>query len=149
MPGACSPDGDASIGVALTAAAVQLWMHLSLIDECRTRVERALAGYIAERDGPRCEMKLYAALAVTLLHMIGPRPEVIATWTKVLELAESSDDTDYKMRALWGLWVSNINGGEYRAALAFAQRFRSLPADASDPVAIRSAITKARALPGR
>jgi predicted ATPase/DNA-binding winged helix-turn-helix (wHTH) protein len=130
---ACSPDGDASIGVALTAAAVPLWMHLSLIDECRTRVERALAGYIAERDGLRCEMKLYAALAVTLLHKIGPRPEIIATWTKVLELAESLDDTDYEMRALWGLWVSSINGGEYQAALAFAQRFRSLPFKASDP----------------
>jgi len=130
---AFSPDGDASIGVALTAAAVPLWMHLSLIDECRTRVGRALAGYIAERDGRRCEMKLYAALAVTLLHKIGPRPEIIANWTKVLELAESLDDTDYKMRALWGLWVSSINGGEYRAALAFAQRFRSLPVNATDP----------------
>src|SRR4029077_11944106 len=130
---AFSPDGDASIGVALTAAAVPLWMHLSLIDECGTRVERALAGYIAERDGPRCEMKLYAALAVTLLHKIGPRPEIIATWTKVLELAESLDDTDYEMRALWGLWVSSINGGEYRAALAFAQRFRGLPANPADP----------------
>jgi predicted ATPase len=30
---AFSPDGDASIGVALTAAAVPLWMHLSLLDE--------------------------------------------------------------------------------------------------------------------
>ena len=34
---AFSPQGDASIGVALTAAAVPLWMHLSLMEECRTR----------------------------------------------------------------------------------------------------------------
>ena len=40
---AFSPAGDASIGVALTAAAVPLWMHLSLLEECRGRVERALA----------------------------------------------------------------------------------------------------------
>src|SRR3984893_13897629 len=40
---AFSPDGDASIGVALTAAAVSLWMQLSLMEECRERVERALA----------------------------------------------------------------------------------------------------------
>ena len=32
---AFSPDGDASIGVALTAAAVPLWMQLSLMEECR------------------------------------------------------------------------------------------------------------------
>src|SRR6202030_883691 len=40
---AFSPGGDASIGVALTAAAVPLWMHLSLMEECRERVEQALA----------------------------------------------------------------------------------------------------------
>ena len=40
---AFSPGGDASIGVALTATAVPLWMHLSLIDECRSRAEQALA----------------------------------------------------------------------------------------------------------
>ena len=48
---AFSPDGDASIGVALTAAAVPLWMHLSLMEECRGRVERALAAI--EAGGPR------------------------------------------------------------------------------------------------
>jgi predicted ATPase len=37
------------------------------------------------------------------------------------------------MRALWGLWVSSINGGNYRAALAFAQRFHSLAANGTDP----------------
>ena len=60
---AFSPGGDASIGVALTAAAVPLWMQLSLMDECRGRVEQALAA-IARRSEPdaRREMKLYAAL---------------------------------------------------------------------------------------
>ena len=61
---AFSPGGDASIGVALTAAAVPLWMHLSLLDECRSRVEQALAALDAGKGGdPRREMKLYAALA--------------------------------------------------------------------------------------
>ena len=40
---AFSPSGDASIGVALTVATVPLWMHLSLMTECRVRVEQALA----------------------------------------------------------------------------------------------------------
>ena len=34
---ACSPGGDGSIGVALTAAAFPLWMRLSLLEECRGR----------------------------------------------------------------------------------------------------------------
>jgi predicted ATPase len=32
---AVSPGGDGSIGVPLTAAAVALWMRLSLLEECR------------------------------------------------------------------------------------------------------------------
>src|SRR5207302_1300702 len=40
---AFSSDGDASIGMALTAAAVPLWMRLSLPEECRGRAERAPA----------------------------------------------------------------------------------------------------------
>ena len=38
-----SPQGDTSIGVALTVASVPLWLQLSLMEECRGRVERALA----------------------------------------------------------------------------------------------------------
>ena len=39
---AWSPRGDLTIGVALTIAAVPLWVQLSLMDECSRRVERAL-----------------------------------------------------------------------------------------------------------
>src|SRR5205807_1558526 len=74
---AFSPGGDASIGVALTAAAVPLWMHLSLMEECTGRVERALVA-IAGRAGrdARCEMQLHAALAVSLMYTRGAVPEV-------------------------------------------------------------------------
>ena len=59
---AFSPGGDASIGVALTAAAVPLWMHLSLIEECSGRAERALAaiGSGADRDARRARPTLPA-----------------------------------------------------------------------------------------
>jgi predicted ATPase len=52
---AFSPGGEASTGVALTAGAVPLWMHLSLMEECRGRVERALGAIAAGagRDAPR------------------------------------------------------------------------------------------------
>ena len=53
---AFSPTGDASIGVALTAAAVPLWMHLSLMEECRGRVERALAA-IEAGMGPNATVR--------------------------------------------------------------------------------------------
>jgi predicted ATPase len=43
---AFSPNGDASIGVALTAASVPLWVDLSMMAECRRHIERALARLI-------------------------------------------------------------------------------------------------------
>jgi predicted ATPase len=86
---AFSPGGDASIGVALTAAAVTLWVHLSLLDECRTRVERALATIEGEEKADaRREMRLHAALAASLIHTRGAVPETGAAWTKALEIAE-------------------------------------------------------------
>jgi predicted ATPase len=39
---AFSPTGAAEVGVALTVAAVPLWVHLSLMEEYRSRVEQAL-----------------------------------------------------------------------------------------------------------
>jgi predicted ATPase len=102
---AFSPGGDRSIGVALTAAAVPLWTYLSLIEECRDRVERAVAspGGEAGRDA-RCEMKLRAALGASLRYTRGAVPEVGTAWTRALEIAGSLGDVEYQLRALWGLW---------------------------------------------
>jgi predicted ATPase/DNA-binding winged helix-turn-helix (wHTH) protein len=127
------PDGDAAIGVALTAAAIPLWMHLSLMDECRDRVEHALAAFDAgESRDARGEMKLHAALAASLMSARGTVPEIGAVWAKAFEIAEKLDDTEYELRSLRGLWSFHIGNGQYRDALALAQRFSSLAADRSD-----------------
>jgi hypothetical protein len=97
---AFSLDGDTSTGMALTTAAVPLWIHLSLMDECRSRVEQALAVLGAEpgRDAP-LGMQPYTALATSLTYTGGTAPELEAAWTTTLELAERLDDTEYRLRA--------------------------------------------------
>jgi predicted ATPase/DNA-binding winged helix-turn-helix (wHTH) protein len=134
-----SPSGDASIGMAVTAASVPLWTHLSLMEECRGRVERALVSPTSGSSGPgsnrdlRCRMKLYAALGLSLIQTKGPACAG-AAWTKALELARSLDDTEYQLRALWGLWMCGLGSGEYRTGLALARRFCSLAENHSDPL---------------
>src|SRR6202043_4237944 len=99
---AFSPGGDASIGVALTAAAVPMWVHLSLMEECRSRVEQALSA-LTPRAGwdPRCEMKLHAALGASQVHTGAVTvPEIGAAWTRALEIAESLDNAEYQLRSL-------------------------------------------------
>jgi predicted ATPase/DNA-binding winged helix-turn-helix (wHTH) protein len=131
---AFSPSGDVSIGVALTAASVPLWFQLSLMVECRGRVERALAGLEPGSSlGARREMQLYAALGACLIQIKGHVPETGAAWTNALRFAERLDDAEYQLRALWGLWSYRLSRGEHRAAQALAQRFSSLAANTADP----------------
>jgi predicted ATPase/DNA-binding winged helix-turn-helix (wHTH) protein len=130
---AFSPAGDASIGVQLTAAAVPLWMHLSLMEECRGRIELALTAIATGtvRDARR-EMQLQAALAASLLYTSGAVSDMETIGTKALEIAESCDDVEYQLRSLWGLWSFRIAGGQHHVALTLAQRFFALAAKRSD-----------------
>jgi len=107
---------------------------LSLLDECRRRVEQALFYVIpgSTRDA-RWEMQLEAALGLSLFHTKGPGRETAAAWTRALAIADRLEDTEYQLRALWGLWSCRMTSAEYRDALAFAQRFRRLAARRSDP----------------
>jgi predicted ATPase len=131
---AFSPVGDLSVGVALTAAALPLWMHLSLMEECGGRVERALAAMEAGTSpDARREMKLHAALAGSLIYTKGEAAEIGAAWTKALELAESLDDAEYQLRALRGLQFFHVASNRYRVALEVAEKFHSLAAKRSDP----------------
>jgi predicted ATPase len=68
---AFSAGGDAALGVRLTISAVPLWQNMSLMEECRKSVSRALEiGQIGDRQ----RMVLLTALGVAL-YSIGPKPE--------------------------------------------------------------------------
>ena len=125
---AFSPSGDAGVGVALTAATVPLWTHLSLLTECRARVERAIASLGGQvSSDPRCDMRLYLALGHTLMHgQASPDSEIDAALTKALELAEVMDDTRYRLGAIWGLYAHRLTTGKYRGALSLAEKFRAV-----------------------
>ncbi len=126
--------GDPQAGVALAVAAVPLWVQLSLLDECRGRVDRALSSICsAAGRGTRREMQLCAALGVSLTYTKGSGPETGAAWENALQIAERLNNTDYQLRALHGLWLYNTISGEFRTALGLAQRFSELAAGTIDP----------------
>jgi predicted ATPase/DNA-binding winged helix-turn-helix (wHTH) protein len=127
---AFSPEGDASVGVALTAAAVPLWMHLALVEECRVWVGQALAAHAGTASpDERLEMRLRAAQGALLIIARGAAaPDSGAAWTRALAIAERLDDTEYQLRGLWGLWLFHVNSGRYRIPLELAERFHRLAA---------------------
>jgi predicted ATPase/DNA-binding winged helix-turn-helix (wHTH) protein len=128
-----SAAGDKTIGVALAAAAVPLWFQSSLVDECLSRVQQALAVLDASPEPDlRRRMQLQSALGWPQMRSIaGLRG--IAAWQETLRLAEQIGDTDYQQRALWALWVDRTNSGEPRAALAIAERFSALAVATNAP----------------
>ncbi len=129
-----SADGDPSVGVALTVAVVPLLVQLSLLRECRERVELALASLDhAAPATARLRMQLFAALGWSLMYGVGRAREAGSVWTTTLELADQLDDADYRLRALWGLCIDQFNNGEFLRALDFARRFASLAETSADP----------------
>ena len=132
---AFSPSGDRAVGIALTVAAIPLWMQLSLLEECRHCVERALSG---ERPAGADEMKLHAALAAAILYTRGPVDETRLAWTRALELADSLNDTEYQLRALWGMAAHRSYAGDYQAVLALADRVRAIAGGKGERAALSS-----------
>ena len=130
---AFSSTGDVTIGVALTIGSEPLWIGLSLMDECRRRVQRALSRLPPGSENARAAMRLNATLAAALYYTKGPSPEVCAAWTEVLAIAERLDDTEYRLRALWGLWVYRLRNAECQTALTLAQRFVNLSPSRAEP----------------
>jgi predicted ATPase/DNA-binding winged helix-turn-helix (wHTH) protein len=131
---AFSPGGDESIGVALTVAAIPLWMSLSLPEECRDRAEQALAA-LGSGNGkdPRRQMKLRAAFGHSLAWTRITVPEVARAYSQVLKTAQKLDDVDYQLLALGGLWFFHVTTGQHRRALAFAQEFSALLQKQNEP----------------
>jgi predicted ATPase/DNA-binding winged helix-turn-helix (wHTH) protein len=124
---AFSLNGDGELGVTLTVDAVPLWLQFSLMNECRRRVELALAQIGAETDqNARIRMRLSTALSLSRMYSRDPLVEIHKAWSTTLALAEQVGDADYQLRAIWGLFAESINSGAFRIALDLGERFRDL-----------------------
>ncbi|MCD2185357.1 ATP-binding protein [Rhizobium sp. GN54] len=119
-------------GIALTVAAIPFWENLSLVEEGRAGVERALDPAFARFRSVRDDMKLHLALGTTLLHTSGPLPEVKVAWTTALACAETLGDAECALGCLWGLCDYHTWTGDHHAALAMAERIRKLASDRGD-----------------
>jgi hypothetical protein len=138
---AFSPTGDVGVGVALTAATVPLWTQLSLLTECRARVEQAIASLGRQvPSDPRRDMRLYLALGHAILHTRSSGgQEMNAAYTRALELAEILDDTRYRLGAIFGLYAHRLTSGGYRDALGLAEKFCTVATETAAHSDVRSA----------
>jgi predicted ATPase/DNA-binding winged helix-turn-helix (wHTH) protein len=132
---AASRDGDPELRLALRIAAIPLWLHLSLLTECRDNLQRELdADRVGRALAPTEAMKLKAALGVVVLHTRGPRGGAESLWTDALRLAELTGDPGYRLRMLWALPLHLNFAGDYRRALVHLRRFRAVARTHGDRV---------------
>jgi predicted ATPase len=130
---AFASNGDEALGLDLTVDAVPLWLQLSLMAECRRRVEQARSRIAVETpDNARLRMGLWTALGLSRMYTGEPQPVIEIAWNAGLELAEQLGDLDYQRRAIWGLFASSFNRGQFHAALECAERFVQIASDPSD-----------------
>ena len=129
-----SPIGDAAVGVALAAAFAPVWLHLSLVIECRERAERALDILTSGCDlTAPLERRLHIALGIALILTMGPVERTRAILAKARQLSESADDVEDELRMLWAQWSMESLLGEYRSSQLTAQRFSEVAPRTRDP----------------
>jgi predicted ATPase/DNA-binding winged helix-turn-helix (wHTH) protein len=128
-----SADGDAPLGVELTAKSAHYWFQLSFLNEYRTYLERALE-LLPEASVPEAiELRLHAALGDALVYTRGAGKGVTAAFNKSLALASRLGDDAFRRRALWGLWVDRIIASDYPASAKLAAQFQCISQDSEDP----------------
>jgi predicted ATPase/DNA-binding winged helix-turn-helix (wHTH) protein len=127
--------------IRLTVAGILLWNHLSLTQECRTHVARALAELPGtELVDSATEMRLQMSLAGSTMFTRGLVPEVLAALLRTRDIAVRLGDIDHQLSSLrmMGSYQSFIC--ELEPALATLEKFAVVAAE-HDPSALRDGET--------
>jgi predicted ATPase/DNA-binding winged helix-turn-helix (wHTH) protein len=96
------PNGDDPTAIRLAAAASQLLLAMSLLLECRTWMENAIDRMTPDCD-PRHQMKIQAALALSLMYTEGNSERVREAFHTALDFAQRHEDTRLHLSLLSGM----------------------------------------------
>lgn len=117
---------DAGLLISLTIAAIPFWGRLSLLEESRVAVERALDDRFASVRTARDDLTLNLTRGATLLHTQGPLLAVKEALTRALAIAERLAETDLQLECLRGLAEYELWTGDSRSALDISEKIAGL-----------------------
>ncbi len=117
-----SAQGDRATGIALAAAAMPLFLELSLLAECQAWAEPAIAALDGLDRDTRRELDLYAALGLARMWTGGTTESVESCLLHALRLAEQSNDIPNQLRLVDGLHLLHFMAGNPDGALDVARR---------------------------
>ena len=116
------PEGDPGLALPLAAASVPVFLHFSLLVECRDWCSRAIVLLELGYFGTPIEMDLQAALGLVLMFTRGNSGASEAALSRAMELADSLQDHDAQIKLLGCLQIFYERIGDFPSSLAWAER---------------------------
>jgi predicted ATPase/DNA-binding winged helix-turn-helix (wHTH) protein len=132
-----SAGGYAEVGVDLAAAAVQVFLAMSLLPECHRWSQRAILALDETIAGGLNEMHLQAALGFSSSQMYGESNAVSEALNRSLAIAEQHGDTAYQAEILNMEHYFHARIGDLKSALQCARRCRAI-AETSDDLTVKA-----------
>jgi predicted ATPase len=131
-------NGNVQIGIELAAAAVPVFLVMSLLNECRRWSERALFALDVSAGGSSEEMHLQAALGMSLMLTEGTSKATREAIDRSLAIAEERGDALNQLRLLSPLHTFLLRVGDFKTALHYAKRGCAVACSSADSAAIAS-----------
>jgi predicted ATPase/DNA-binding winged helix-turn-helix (wHTH) protein len=131
------PGGNTEVGVNLAAAAVQVFLAMSLLPECHRWSQRAILVLDKTAAGSLDEMHLQAALGFSSSQMYGESKTVSDALNRSRAIAEERGDIAHQAGILNVEHYSHARRGDLRSSLQCARRCRAI-AETSDDLTVKA-----------
>lgn len=116
------PQGDPGLALPLAAASAPLFLHFSLMVECRAWCSRATELLELGYFGTPTEMELQAALGLVLMFTRGNSDAAHKALLRALDIAQALGDHWSQLRLLGRLQIFSERIGDFPSSLAWAEQ---------------------------
>lgn len=137
------PQGDPGLALPLAAASAPLFLHFSLLVECRTWCARAVELLELGYFGTPAEMELQAALGLVLMFTRGNSGPAEAALLRAMDIAVALGDYWSQLRLLGRLQIFYERIGDFASSLSWAEQAMGVGDAIGEPEAISVAASLA------
>jgi predicted ATPase/DNA-binding winged helix-turn-helix (wHTH) protein len=116
------PNGNAELGIELAAAAVPVFLAMSLLPECHRWSGRAILSLDEATRGSVEEMRLQSGLGMSLIFTRAHSEAARTALERSLSIAEDHGDVHNQMRLLGPLYLYHLRTADFKTALRYAER---------------------------
>ncbi|TKB99498.1 MAG: transcriptional regulator, partial [Mesorhizobium sp.] len=128
------PDGNTEVGVRLAVAAAPVFLSMSLLAECHRWTAQAVLALGDTTGGGLEEMRLQAAMGVSLMFTRGGKDAARVALNRSLAIADRRGDALDQLQILGPLQMFHLRRGEFKSALHYAERCSVIAGTLEDSV---------------